>query len=309
MKKDLVICHTPLQMEIVYSLIKSGIISNFDFVVIGNNTEQLKYYFDKINEFSDNGIFIKETKRFTYLTNTLKLILNFGFKSYKTIFLANVEKCYIHSMLSNCYFETINTFDDGTANIVKDSMLFRNFVMNSKQKTFSKLLRTKFNKDDIINLSSKHYTLYIDKENIISNTEEVKLSLYDCKTIGNGNAVVLLGSVYDYISTKPDRLIKSLNYMFSEKFYYIPHPRDNHNHFDNGVLIDGVEIAEVKILNLLSVYETVTVYGFNSSAQLNLNNNDRINIKCFVGDLLDINKVDLGLNEIKVYGQSNCSIS
>lgn len=60
MKKDLVICHTPLQMEIVYSLIKSGIISNFDFVVIGNNTEQLKYYFDKINEFSDNGIFIKK---------------------------------------------------------------------------------------------------------------------------------------------------------------------------------------------------------------------------------------------------------
>ncbi|MFQ9134180.1 MAG: glycosyltransferase family 52 [Haemophilus parainfluenzae] len=91
-------------------------------------------------------------------------------KKFDKIFVANIENILIQSIISSLKFNELITFDDGTANILKNSMLYQN---NESWKL--KFIKFIFMIDHDINtlkdISSLHYTIY-DMDNIIKIQKE-----------------------------------------------------------------------------------------------------------------------------------------
>ena len=94
-------------------------------------------------------------------------------KKFDKIFVANIENILIQSIISSLKFNELITFDDGTANILKNSMLYQN---NESWKL--KFIKFIFMIDHDINtlkdISSLHYTIY-DMDNIIKNTKRISI--------------------------------------------------------------------------------------------------------------------------------------
>ncbi len=289
MEKDLVICHTPFQVELILSLVNETVIKNFDFIMISEvDTKQVDYYFNMVSKIADvceKKILSNNARKNVFgLSNELKA--KFNYYQYNRTFVASIDKSYIQLLISGIRFDSIHTFDDGTANICKTSALYRPETLKKKIGLF--FFGNRYTRNKIIRLSSLHYTAYPTYENITKNIKEVNL-FCDCK-IGQGDSEstnVFIGGVYHELSSSKNELVDRINKFFDKPFYYIPHPRDQSTQFDNSVFVDGVEVAERKVIKLLRKHKSLTLYGFNSTAQLNLNNIELIENICFKADLID----------------------
>lgn len=293
---DLVICNTPFQVIQIENLIKKGIIKEFElFFFNWEETEQMLFYYNKLRVYSKYSKFYVRNKRFPLYFYDIKV--DFENKKYCNIYTASVECIYTHLILSYSSFGRLFTFDDGTANIIRTSF----YYINNRSKLKSIIYRVFGCKYDLFKTKSlidKHYTIYPKFENISNNIEVIDFSFssFQIKKGAKESVDVLLGTVYEDITQKGDDLIKKVNDFFGNKnFYYIPHPRDIKKYFKNGIIIEGVEVAEVKIIKLLEIYEKVNVYGFNSTAQINLDNFDGISNFCFKSELIK-NKFDIEYN-------------
>lgn len=287
MEKDLVICHTILQVEIAMKLYKSGRIDNFDFLLcVSSESNQIKSYYDAMSQLAIKSLLM--TDRHWLLTSLKCLKLFFG-KNYNSIYVANIEMTHVHYLMSVCKFKNIKTFDDGTANIFTSSMLYQG---NNSRDGFLCYMGKKYALSDLRVMTEKHYTIYKDENNITENLEYVSLfddaEFCENETFDYKEKTVLLGGVFRELSSKPWELVNVVKSILPEDTIYIPHPRDRSCFFDEYQKIDGFEIAERKILNLLKSVETINLYGFNSSTQLNLKSVARINNKCFSGRLIDL---------------------
>ncbi|WP_318401291.1 glycosyltransferase family 52 [Photobacterium leiognathi] len=285
---DLIICNTPFQAIQIENLIKKEIIKEFElFFFCYEETEQMLFYYNKLRSYSKCSKFYVCNKRFPLYFFDIKYI--FGNKKYGNIYTASVECIYTHLILSYSSFGKLFTFDDGSANFINTSF----YYVNKRSKFASIIYRVFGCKYDLFKtkgLINKHYTIYPNFENISNNIEVVDFcfSYHQIKKGDKESVDVLLGTVYKEITKQSDDLIKKIgNFFEDENFYYIPHPRDTEKYFKNGILIDGVEIAEIKILKLLEVYKKINVYGFNSTAQVNLSNLENVSNFCFKSELIE----------------------
>ena len=297
---DLVICNTPFQAIQIENLIQKKIIKEFElFFFNWEETEQMLFYYNKLKSYSKYSKFYVCTKRFPLYFYDIKV--SFKNKKYNNIYTASVDGIYTHLILSYASFRKLFTYDDGTANIVKSSSYYIN-DRSVLQSIIYRVFGCKYNLFKTKDLIDKHYTIYPKFENISNNIEVVDFSFssLQIKKREKESVDVLLGTVYKEITKQSDDLIKKVSDFFGDKnFYYIPHPRDTGKYFKNGILIDGVEIAEIKIIKLLEIYEKVNVYGFNSTVQVNLSNLGYISNFCFKSELIK-NNYDLSYNNINI---------
>lgn len=280
----LFICMTNLQLLIAKAIIEKERLNNVDLLFIGDaGNGKNVCYLNKIKPLCQHVSLeanVKKTSTFKTLKRTLyakKIMMSYK-KKYDVVFFANFHVPLIHHILSVISFDEIRTFDDGTNNINKKSVMYQDSSVPFSSKCFRRLMGRKYHKEDILKLDRVHYILFPEKPNIIEKKEAITLICYN--SVASGTSItkkILLGTVYsDAIDKKHEvlSLIQKVQCFIDDRKidYYIPHPRELSYQFDNVENINSELIAEDIILEFLKQGLRLELYGFNTTAQINLSN-------------------------------------
>lgn len=299
---NLFLCTTPFQLFLSSKIIKKlnikpgqaffFYVSSVDNEVVRNNILMIKNSGFNIEHLKTG----KETKKLKLIILRLYLLRKFFHKKYGNVYIASIDSKVFHFILSWIKFDKLYTFDDGTANIIKDSIYYRKKSTGIKRKAKDYMSGVKYNMDSVKDSSCLHYTVYNQYDNIIKNTCYISLSEKystnrNSSISKNVSCSVFLGTVYHDVFEKnidiETILTTCLNLIKNNDndLYYIPHPRETSKEKPTGLMrLTTNNIAEKEIENLLDKYSTIFLYGFMSSSQLNLASNTRINNNIFYSE-------------------------
>lgn len=289
---NLFLCLTPLQILITKKLIELKKEQSEVLILTYNVNEKYEYYMKVIEKsqyvnrvsiikIEDNNIF---TKMMT-LQNIVKWSRD---KKYKTAYLASIDNFFMHCVLHYSEIVEVYTFDDGTANILESS-----FYFIDKSSRFSriikKLLGIQWTLDCIKKQTKKHYTIYHDIKNIVTNTEYIDVFSYGNLVLDNNTkkkVSIYLGQPFDNKMVSMN-VYKKLKHIDGDVKYYI-HPREKKdflllNGLGEDDIIQSDLIIEDYVSELLTLNYTVALFSVSSSAAFNLYNTRGVAV-CFVID-------------------------
>lgn len=271
--KNLLICLTPLQMMIASKIIDENP-AIYDILCVSyNDNEKYNYYFSKIS--------VKCKKNYRFLIKSenklgrlydlicMKYFVKKNIRNeYNGVFVASIDNPFIHVILSFISKKELYTFDDGTANINKDSIYYNPVVKPFIQNIFIKFIGCIYSLDRIKMESQFHYTLYNGFENVIKNTKILNLLKINDNVVGVNKISIFLGQPLadiKYVST--EQVISFMeNYKIKK---YFPHPRETEK-FENLDYIDSKLIFEEYVQKLILSGYVVDVYTLLSTAVLNV---------------------------------------
>lgn len=269
---NLIICCTPLQVLIAEKIIDMNPEKQF-FGVMLHTVENKKFdYYKQRLQAKTDGFFsmVQHNDRWNLLKEIVQLKARFSGKQFDTVYFANFPELHIQFLLSAIEFKQLNTFDDGTVNIVKHSHFLNDDPDTLVRKFINKVLGNKYSTATLRSLSIQHYTIYPDFPNIMPNTVAVNLMDNSIAVSESSESVnILLGQpVYNDNSQNIElaqKAIKQFNI-----HYYLPHPREKYQ-VEQVKYIDTPLILEDYIAQEFSDRKCC-VYTYCSSAILNIMN-------------------------------------
>lgn len=269
---NLIICCTPLQVLIAEKIIDMNPEKQF-FGVMLHTVENKKFdYYKQRLQAKTDGFFsmVQHNDRWNLLKEIVQLKARFSGKQFDTVYFANFPELHIQFLLSAIEFKQLNTFDDGTVNIVKHSHFLNDDPDTLVRKFINKVLGNKYSTATLRSLSAQHYTIYPDFPNIMPNTVAVNLIDNSIAVSESSESVnILLGQpVYNDNSQNIElaqKAIKQFNI-----HYYLPHPREKYQ-VEQVKYIDTPLILEDYIAQEFSERKCC-VYTYCSSAILNIMN-------------------------------------
>lgn len=275
---NLIICCTPLQVLIAERIMEKFPREEFFGVMLHTvENKKFNFYSERLREKTSYFFSMKlHNNRLDLLKDIYKLKSFFSRKSFQRVFLANFNELHIQFLLSTIQFQEINTFDDGTANIVKNSLFLQNDPKTIIRKSMNVILGNKYRSEDIRKLIHQHYTLYPSQPNIVSNTVEIQLNIKrEINDKKNNKTInVFLGQPV-YANEKDNiNLAKKVIDNFNID-YYFPHPRETYQ-LEGVEYIDTPLIIEDYISNIPEQH--FKIYTYFSSAVLNLINNKNVEL-------------------------------
>ncbi|MEK5757565.1 glycosyltransferase family 52 [Acinetobacter variabilis] len=275
---NLIVCMTPLQTLIAKEIIFLFPDENFDLIYVSlSGSPKDVYYYELIKGFCDRSFFIREPASFLEI-----FLLRFFVKrlrdSYFKLYLANIERKYIHLIASRLNFKEINTFDDGVGNIIRTSVFYSKESEIFFKRLMWKIIGVNFNKQLIRDKAKVHYTIYNNIPNIIENLVTVSLfpenGKLNLSVKENREKVVTF-----YLGQPLTDIDSNFNMIFLERKlskikidYYFPHPREIVFPKGNFQVVESLLIFEDYIINFLKDNPNVRVevYSFTSTALLNV---------------------------------------
>lgn len=279
-QRNLLICFTPLQVLIASKVLVG---KDFDTLLISYvDNEKYRFYFEKISRLSRKSLFFKinSTNKFFRLIDMIRLkkIMCELDSSYNAVYFASLDNAFLHLAISNVEFETIITFDDGSANINRNSSYFKEEDKSLLQIFISTMMGLRFNKRLILDQIDKHYSIFSGYKNIISNVERVDLYGGEDFPLPNKVVKVFLGQPFDEMSfVNKDKLYFFLSELGID--YYFPHPRELCSKDFVFEIVQSKLIFEEFILELLKAGNSVEVYTVLSTAGLNVSLLDHVTVK------------------------------
>ncbi|MFU0882062.1 glycosyltransferase family 52 [Kluyvera cryocrescens] len=279
----LFICVTPLHMLISKKIIDEYQIKEPIIIILAYQyNEKYHHYIAEIKNVTTKVFVINLSHLggwrnvFSYLKVGL-CTFNLRKIFFDKVFFASIDNKFVHLILSRVSFSHINTFDDGTANIIQTSSYYKT-EKESIRSIFSRMLMgIKYTREKIVALSELHYTIYPKLENIIANT--IPINVFDPVNIdgfSQGKSIkIFLGQPYSELGIAFERIEK---FMKDNKIeYYYPHPRER-DVYNGVVYINSPKIAEEYIISELRS-QRLEVYSIMSSSILNLAGGDYKNLK------------------------------
>ncbi|MEC5318449.1 glycosyltransferase family 52, partial [Brenneria populi subsp. brevivirga] len=126
-KKDLMLCFTPLQAFTLGRIIEEEGLAeeNIDFFFFSSNRTPLISH--AFAELAANGAHSQLFSRKPELREVIKLKMRLRGKSYRDIYLANANSTQVNYVLSFCRFDNIKTFDDGVINVNSSSFYAKEY--------------------------------------------------------------------------------------------------------------------------------------------------------------------------------------
>ena len=283
-QKSLIMCVTPLQMLIAEKIIHKFKDQKFDVIIVAlADNEKYKYYYKKLEKLSCNSFYYVPKDGFLGFLEYINVLKKNGFlEKYTNCFLASIDSRHFQYIISKNKNTNIYTFDDGTANIIKNSIYYTNEKIPSWKKMIWNFIGIDSYMEDIKKSSKKHYSLYENVSNIIENTEHLKLfesSKYKSESTKKIN--IYLGQPLMEISDKftEQYILKTLDNLQID--YYFPHPREKIIPKGKFEIILTPLIFEDYLIEYLAENKTVEInlYSYISSAVLNVKGLDRVNVK------------------------------
>lgn len=284
---DLFLCTTPLQMLIAQKIIESPSYDGDrpDLVLAAlSESEKYNHYYEQLSKLCRFSIRLERVKFPFYLYYIARY---FFLRRYRRIYLASIDSSFLQTLTSYLRFSEIMTFDDGTANISKDSIYYHDqndFISKSKRLIF-RLAGNRYSRKKFITETLNHYTIYPNFKNITEKVEHLDL-------VGNPDAkedscakkaTIVLGTCYRQVVKSPDlekvfigefeRYVESIK---SSQTFYISHPRDEREIFNKIETISDQRISEETIAELIKTGYNLTLIGFGSSVQFAFLNNRKV---------------------------------
>ncbi|MCT8845783.1 glycosyltransferase family 52 protein, partial [Glaesserella parasuis] len=169
---NLIICTTPFQMLIAEKVIEKNQCDIFHLVVFSSTwNDKYQHYMEKLLSHK-NVIFLKKyvvckDKQFSRLCQLIlvRILSLFLRGNVNKVYVASIDSIWVRLFLSSLDKFNLYTFDDGTANIFKNSFFYKDdsFLM----KFIMKLLCSRYTMLDLKRMSLEHYTIYKNRENIV----------------------------------------------------------------------------------------------------------------------------------------------
>ena len=263
--ENLIIATTPLQAKIANYIQNLYSEERFFKVYITPVMNERQEHYSR-----DFDLVLHGTYEMTY-----EQALNECAKEYAKIFYASFDNQLILDIVASSKYKHLMSFDDGYANIYPKGMYAQ--PLNNMQVGKYGLTR-----DDLINNTEKHYTLYDSDFHVVSKEKLMCLENFfklDIEPVKNGRtAKVLLGQNF----SEEDESI-SVNFITTyakalSVDYYVPHPKEKFK-IDNVEYLITPLIFEDALVELFKEYEFVEVYHFTSSVSLHLKNMKNVVVK------------------------------
>jgi len=292
-------CVTPLQMLIAEHLIKENNKEEFQVVILSYDKNiKYDYYINKLKLICVNLIHfnvetdskIQRLKEMLMFKNKINILKNVYFCK---VFIASIENPFLLLLLSTIKFGAIYTFDDGTANINKESIYYRNLKIGFIESIIRKILGIKYQRDDIKKTSISHYTLYPSHDNIIPSTIPIQfLNTKSSELLKDSN-----NANQETISVFLGQPLRGINAYFDDAFiinifekyninYYFPHPRERKRITELNY-IDSPLIFEEYIITLIDQGYKINLFTFFSTAALNVSVLNNVKIYCLKNKFLE----------------------
>lgn len=270
---SLFLCRSPLQARICMQIIENYKIQDFDVIYsTQDNNDSDKYYYSMLSSKANFATYIYVTKKnrdiYNHLSGLIKIKKKWPKTIYNNIYIASIDNYIFRYIIKQNPSATLFGFDDGAANISGFGHYY-NLSANKRSMIYSWLLNLP-QPQTIKEKLSRHYTLYKDFNNIVSNDKLMLISLFNNELNYHQHTkkttTYFIGQPFhEYLGTKEILLLK--NWLESEKIdYYVMHPREDKPLIDNiKVLEKKGLLAEDAILKnsqgshikLISAYSTV----------------------------------------------------
>ncbi|WP_244298023.1 glycosyltransferase family 52 [Actinobacillus vicugnae] len=243
------------------------------------NNRKFQSYWARFNKLCKEAFLFSypQAGRFPLLSALLKAKQKLKHLNVDHLFVASIDDQFVQLVCSTVKFQQLNTFDDGTANIVKNSIYYQDSPKTLKRKIVNFLIGNKHSTQSLRKLSSKHYTIYPDLPNIIENVEVISfakpsqnLTAYQNTTVKLLLGQPLFNDAQENIALA-QRIIKQFDIT-----HYLPHPRESYR-------LDEVEYIETDLIFEDYIYQAAgqkkyIIYTYFSGAVLNIMNHPNIEV-------------------------------
>ncbi|MFH0473993.1 glycosyltransferase family 52 [Kluyvera ascorbata] len=237
--------------------------------------DKYKYYISYMRKLSTEVTVIDVSRSgkwgnvFNYAEVT-RLCYQIKNRHFHKVFLASIDNKFVHLILSKANFSIINTFDDGTANIIRTSSYYLMKKESIKSYLSRVILGISFTKESVISLTKQHYTIYPNTDNIIKNT--VAISIVNSAQIESASPEkiirVFLGQPFEELDISFSTIER---FIIKNKIdHYYPHPREC-NIYHSLNYIHSPQIVEEYIISSLEKSSVqFEVYAVMSTSILNI---------------------------------------
>lgn len=291
---SLIICLTPLQMLIAERIISLSPNQEFDLLVIApSGNKKYRYYYQRLSKISKKSLYYETSPGFLDFLKFIKeLKLNKLHIKYQNIYLANITSRHIQYIVSKSKKSNIYTFDDGTVNIIQNSLYYSNSKPSKLKRIIWRIIGVRYYMKDIKRKSLIHYTIYDNIPNIINDTRLI--NLFDKKpelTCTSKAVKIFLGQPLVEISNHySSEFIRNVVESYHIE-YYFPHPREKELPKGNYEVIDSDLVFEDYIVKFLKENPNIEahVYSFTSSCLLNISQIERVKPNFIYDDYLELN--------------------
>lgn len=296
-KKSLIICTSVLQMIIAEKIIDLHPGNEFDLVVVAiNDSKKYRYYFNRLRNKCNKSLFYslaqgKGAKRYFQFKSLLrKQRLN---RPYTQVYLASFDNLWVQIIISKQRATKIYTFDDGLANIIRNSHYYTLNKPSQSTRIKKWLIGARLSSEKIKNSSLKHYTIYKDIPNIIENTQYISVFnsdniLENCNKESSKSISFFIGQplgAYGNIFNR--NYIQGILKKFNITLYY-PHPKESKLPQGLFEVIESELVFEEYLLKYLHKNPDITVhiYSFFSSCLPNIAHIDGVKLTFIHNDIL-----------------------
>ncbi len=240
------------------------------------DNDKHRFYYKRLADIAERSIYIHLNARGpTHFYRFFRAFKCLQASAEATLAFSSIDSIYIQYAIKKFAPRTIITFDDGSANINKNSFYFKIKKMPILRRLACWLVRGDVDQNWIKKNSRAHYTIYSDFENIVEDNRVISVKLLasrdrSIKKHTKQRALrVFLGEPvselhHDHLSRDYINILKNLDI---DK--YLPHPREYNLHAIKNIIETNL-IAEDYISQCLDEFELVHVYSLFSTALLNI---------------------------------------
>lgn len=289
---NIFIVRTRLQSLIIEKIIMIEKVSPYILVIcyFDNKNEDAPEVYATYNKIKKSAVFsIDLFANDRFLKNVAKYILihMIAFLTKGKVFLAGVDS-FTFALAAKIFpFSEINTFDDGSYNILKHSKYFCETALARKgiKGVVSKILFPKGGAKYLRNRTKCHYTVFPDLENIVDKDRVIDLQWdwtklldqRDLDKLPSKAEVILLGTAFqDFSVDKQKELRKKATELIDNTDLYIMHPREE-PWLKSPKIIRLHSPAEAVLKYMQGVTrDKLTVYHYDTTAAYSLRNLENI---------------------------------
>ncbi|MBP6862904.1 MAG: hypothetical protein KBC57_11185 [Neisseriaceae bacterium] len=295
---SLFICGTPFQLFLSLNIITAEQINPVSILYLGDpDHEKAQHYLSLFPPKTLVTTFwidheLQHLKKKQINQKAQRLAQQLG--HHHSVFIANYTILFYAFLLSHLPHDSLYSFDDGADNINPLSPLYQFHHQNHTQKlsyAFKYALRyriqhrLRLHPKKILNKIKWHYTIFPQHQNIIRNTRTLKLQSLTQppqpteSTQQRPVIKLFIGAYFSDMFTRAadmNQIMAKLE-QFSQNqqiTHYLPHPRENAYHLPNIKHIHT--LAEEYILAQVAAGYKVALFGFGSTAQLNLASTEHV---------------------------------
>lgn len=237
---NLFICLTPLQALIAQHLIRQTAPTPADLLMVcyaEADNAKFRHYYQQTAQLCRHAQFVRVPRNTWLREIVLPCITRSLVSSYDTIYVASIDNPNVQYPLSHLHFNRLETFDDGTANLYPNSILYRTQYYGKKARIIRKLQGIRYTTEDLRALSAQHHTLYPTQNNIATPTIPLQLwANHDIDEHSDSLNVqkILLGQPLFDRETDNIALFQTLqNWVNAQSpqtapLSYLPHPREHY---------------------------------------------------------------------------------